>query len=1381
MFSKLKDIYKDLPIQYKRIFKIADHFSSFHFLLLQKLINGDYLTEQINSYKKKSKQKSSEMVDTSNKQFEDTCKQNEIERFIQSMIDFQRELEPKYAKSFIKYYFKDNYFIRDCKALEESIQTTTIDIELDYMMIKKQEEEERQKMIYYDGEYIPKKTKDKKIDYYLLREIRNFLSLNFNNNDLKLSFDLIKKKNSINPKIESKNPLKLVISYYRDAIAYPMFQVIYNMILTKIVEDNLKNIFSILFGFMETTYKFLNLIKSILEKVSNPDDIECREILDNLFNLKNLKSFIENDMSSNDLKLLLDRKLMLKYLKERKMKVDNLNKSDMYTKLYTYLKNRNGELKFNNEKVDNLLKPNESRNLYLNLINDLANIIKNEEKNFDINQISKNVTIMESLEKEKQKNLYMKNYNNNANNNYNSSIPANQTNPNEENMYRLDDIFNKLFKFVYLFNFGFNNYDMNNDEDDEEDEEEEEENEKRDIPLDKEINYEIFSLKNTFKTKKELEICDDEEDDEKNIRLDKFFKNFENTDEKEDDDETPKNVEDEINEENNEQTGPQVKKLQQLLNDNDFRQSLFSFKINQDLEESEKPSFYNNIDLIIHSCKDQPNFLQASIIKFLPQEKHLNFFTFNYNNEIANISYLIYLDLINFDRREIDDKFKDYFLSIVEFYRLLCEDHNANFQSILTDPTQNEVMDEYNKRLKEEKKEEKKRNRLKNKYLSTKNSNDKKNQESDDEESDDDSDEEENYEIDSDGHKIIQNHAYMKYKYINERNTNFHNVDSEIKVKNPHKVGNNIVEVLVNLWININETMCYYKEKENFIKYIRVLNYEKIEKIINLISEFLIEIIQGSYQENLENITFEEGQPLNLLLKTIFKIINYITREIPNSIEEDEKIKSKELNKLRSIMEFTLKKFIKFVISYIEENENPDSKKSSVLRDIKPATYYSLIRYCIVKIYLRYGDDDHKNQLEKYVQSDMLERLYKIDNSVRKDDLFELGSLVYQFMKISANLSIRESQKFKRFLSRLREEKENFFEKTKKGFFSDKIIMENENSLDKSKISVENMNIQIYIFMERIIQYIEISYIPSRHHELLEGLNQYPNKKFLSKVNQTRIENNKDKSLQRVFFIANYLTMFMDKQDTLKFIDEAPFLNFNQRLDYIFRKVNNFLDLINTRYYLFRKMTLIYKLQTFDLVYITIFSVIIALITNIILLLSMNVDNINSYKLKTMVDFMGLFHIYILFLCILVWLAVKILIIKLKYSCIGNKYKKFKKLDSVHLMWKQTKNILHLFKDSDISLISLNLIFGILAFSNKAFSFFYALQLIPIFFLVMTMKNVLIAIWEKIEQFISSALLIFILILFFSSVSFLFFRELYFSPDLNVKSLLKIGKRLRLI
>jgi hypothetical protein len=1330
------------------------------------MINGDFLTEQINLYTKYKIKKKPNPYEHPSSFFDQKLHKNEVQQFLSSIIDFNLELDISYSKNFIKYYFKNHYMIKDSKELEESIQTSSKDNELDYMQIKILEEEERQKMIYFDGEYVPKKKVDNRIDYYILRELRNFLSITKEENLLKIKLGKIKEGNknpAKNINIEQDNLLKILVSYYKDAIAYPLFQVIYNIILTNIVEDNLKNTFSILYSFLKSIHHLLNLILQITK--GNPYNAEKNlEILDKLFNTKNLEKYLKENSKDNNLEE------MEKYIKDKNKLVQKRETNDMFTQLYTFMKSpsKNDEI-FKAIKIEKQSKQsNEIIQMYETLIGTLCDKINDElNEKFNIVKISEAVKFKEDYEKAKEKNVR-------------DGIEDKKDDKKETKVYQLDHIFKKIFDFIYLFDFGFNNYDVDNDKNDDEEVDEDkrednneapsekEDNSKKDqeiievkeIKKLKEVNFDIFSLKNSFSTRKEIEKKENEDGQEKQNRLNKFFKDFSENDEDDDDSHNTNNEADGNKSKNDKRM------ITELISSNEFKQDLFEFNISPDLEESDKPSFYNNIDLILHLYHDSPAVLQASIIKFLPQKEKQNFFTFNYNNEIANISYLIYLDLINFDFKEINDKHKEYFLKIVEFYRLLCEDHNANIQSILTDPIQNEIMEEFTKKQMEDKKEEKRKKKQKNKSSSESQNNN--NSEYNDSDDDSDEEEEETYKVDEDGNRIVNKYTLFSYLYNDKNEFNFYN-NYEIKVKNPHKVGYNIVEVLVNLWININETICYYKEKENFLKYIRVLNYKKIEDIIDKISEFLIEIIQGSYQENLEKITFEEGQPLNRLLKTIFKIIEIITKNIPNSIEDDEQLKKNELSKLRKIMEFTLKKFMKFVIAYIEENENPDSKKSSVIKDLRPASIYSLIRYCVVKIYLKYGDEDHKNELEKYIHAKELEKLYKTNVDVGNDDLFELGSLAFQFMKISGSLSIKESQKFKRFINRLREETEDLKEKEndKHGFIPDGLKKEQFDQ-EKKKISLEKLNIQIYIFLEKIIQYIEISYVATRHHELLEALNQYPNKKFLAKVNQKKIEENKDKSLQKVFFIGNYLTMFMNKQDTIKFIEDAPFLNFNQRLDYIFRKVNNYLDLINTRYYLCKNMSFIYEIHLIDYKNIIRLSVILAILTNLVLFFSLRVDNMWDYRLINVVNFLGLFHVYILFLAILIWLAVNILVIKLKYSSIGNKFSSYKKLGSFEKIRKQIKNIVKLFGDRDLTPIFLNFIFGFIAINDPQLSFFYAFQLMAIFALYPTMMSVITAIKMRYEQFLSSALLILILILFFSSVSFLYFRELYFSPDLNV-------------
>ena len=91
---------------------------------------------------------------------------------------------------------------------------------------------------------------------------------------------------------------------------------------------------------------------------------------------------------------------------------------------------------------------------------------------------------------------------------------------------------------------------------------------------------------------------------------------------------------------------------------------------------------------------------------------------------------------------------------------------------------------------------------------------------------------------------------------------------------------------------------------------------------------------------------------------------------------------------------------------------------------------------------------------------------------------------------------------------------------------------------------------------------------------------------------------------------------------------------------------------------------------------------------------------------------------------------------------------------TIHLSFIQAYNIL----------FSLELCFGILATAGNYFHLMYSL---PIFEMYSTMQSVIISVQTRYNQFVYTALLIAILITIYSSISFLYFKDLYFSSDLD--------------
>jgi hypothetical protein len=135
----------------------------------------------------------------------------------------------------------------------------------------------------------------------------------------------------------------------------------------------------------------------------------------------------------------------------------------------------------------------------------------------------------------------------------------------------------------------------------------------------------------------------------------------------------------------------------------------------------------------------------------------------------------------------------------------------------------------------------------------------------------------------------------------------------------------------------------------------------------------------------------------------------------------------------------------------------------------------------------------------------------------------------------------------------------------------------------------------------------------------------------------------------------------------------------------------------------------------------------------------------------------SIFHIIFLVLTIGNWMTFAI--IKLNRFSHSRKVLSFK---------EKLANYGQLLLHSDIFPLVWNLICGIIAILHKRNHFVYSLQLFTIFNLFPTMQSVIYSVRVRYKQFISATLLILIIILFYSSVSFYLFRNQFMNGDENL-------------
>src|SRR5690606_6307788 len=84
-----------------------------------------------------------------------------------------------------------------------------------------------------------------------------------------------------------------------------------------------------------------------------------------------------------------------------------------------------------------------------------------------------------------------------------------------------------------------------------------------------------------------------------------------------------------------------------------------------------------------------------------------------------------------------------------------------------------------------------------------------------------------------------------------------------------------------------------------------------------------------------------------------------------------------------------------------------------------------------------------------------------------------------------------------------------------------------------------------------------------------------------------------------------------------------------------------------------------------------------------------------------------------------------------------------------------------------------NFLNGLIATLHSSLPFFYAMQLFWVFSMFETMQTVLTAVKLKYMEFMSTGILILILILFYSTISVFYFQNQFLDSDSGVRTIFK--------
>ena len=584
-----------------------------------------------------------------------------------------------------------------------------------------------------------------------------------------------------------------------------------------------------------------------------------------------------------------------------------------------------------------------------------------------------------------------------------------------------------------------------------------------------------------------------------------------------------------------------------------------------------------------------------------------------YNIIMKQLPFLLQFIFIEFNKIDTKEtKYYEYFVNVLEFLRLLCEDHNPLFQTMFI-----------------------------------------------------------NYEK-----------AIGKVSILTNDNNLFMPFISKIPIF-----------VLLNIK--------YSNSKESILKGFKTKKVEYFYPLIEKITDFLIEIIQGTYPENFNDLTtsIDEVSCFGIVdnIKKHYQFLDYLDTDLS--------------------YESFINYFFKFFNCFVEEGANPLSIKVPIMNIFHP------------KKLLNISINAFKNCIYKYVgktikegcSDELIQVFIKDYDTITEDTSFSLFLTLFLYIK-RAN-SFKEKllgDKYQQILDTLKELND-----------SDEVFEENSNFLLRK---------EYYKFCTALTRETEISFVEDKSKEDKELYNyrDFFSPTYMKEVIEFRNKNcAKIQNFENVFFLVHPDSLYIKPSDTDLFLQKASYDNFNTKLTCILDYYPELNQLIEMRKTLSKNML---ALSQINYINMELINAGWAMLTNIIF--AFGKAKGTAYYLM-----MGsaLTHICFLILLIFNWYI---------FECI----KKSKSKDYHFTFFNFIKLLFFSFFNPEVFPFIWTLIFGILGCIGRKTHFLFSLQLFPIFTLFDMMRNVLDAVKARYNQFLATGFLIIILILFSSGITFYFFN-----------------------
>jgi len=462
---------------------------------------------------------------------------------------------------------------------------------------------------------------------------------------------------------------------------------------------------------------------------------------------------------------------------------------------------------------------------------------------------------------------------------------------------------------------------------------------------------------------------------------------------------------------------------------------------------------------------------------------------------------------------------------------------------------------------------------------------------------------------------------------------------------------------------------------------------------------------------------------------------------------------------------FTISRFMMFICNFIDENAYTKSHHQYLIekllaRKLITVMYHCFNKFCyqvfreeiIAKNRIEYNYKIHHYEMEENISEKLIEKYQYNSEEILDNIFFVLCRMLFYYFK-------------KAFLLNIDEKLNQIYENLKKT--SELVDIPAKN---KTEIIIKK---ECFLFFEKIYRVVElnIKFTEFIEEDLLKMYKPFYEELLDDKYYQLiEISNGSmNDSNEKVLFIIHPDSLYLRPNDVIKFLDNAPYEDQSKKNDFVLEYYNDIIrDALEMRKILHdKKSKLLIWLFNIDYYRAEVTSGLFATIVNCILIYSLKLGNpmephdptgsiaiINPYR-------------YLVFQISLIHQFYLGFVISNYVGFGAYRLYNFEFAREHYTNLEKTKQIMSLFFSNEIYILLFSFCVGMLAMWDIRNNWLFSLQMFSVFNLFDTMKMVLIAIQMRYVQFMSTGSIIVIFILFYSSISYYFFRPEFFNGDLN--------------